>query len=59
MAGRYKLSATLDAKYAPLINRSRMLDEQTPKLEFPILRDRGATIVDLWTDGSIYPHHPA
>lgn len=59
MAGRYKLSATLDAKYAPLINCSRMLDEQTPKLEFPILRDRGATIVDLWTDSSIYPHHPA
>ena len=55
---KYKISATIEGKYAPLISRSRMLHEQTPKAEFPDLRARGATNIDLWTDGSIYPSNP-
>ena len=55
---KYKISASLDRKYAPLINRSRMIHEQTSKAYFSVLRDRGETNVDLWTDGSIYPQHP-
>lgn len=51
----YKVSATVGRKYAPLVNRSRMLHEQTPKSEFPRLRASGATNYDLWLDGSIYP----
>jgi hypothetical protein len=55
---KYKLSATVAKKYAPLINRSRMLHEQTPKVDFALYRERGASNIDLWCDGSIYPHHP-
>jgi hypothetical protein len=54
---KYKINASLDKKYAPLINRSRMIHEQTSKAYFSVLRDRGETNVDLWTDGSIYPQH--
>ena len=53
----YKGSATIARKYALLINRSRMLHEQTPKSEFPRIRESGATNINLWIDGSIYPHH--
>ena len=53
----YKVSATIVGKYAPLLNRSRMLHEQTPKYEFPRIRESGATNIDIWIDGSIYPHH--
>ena len=55
---KYKLSATVAKKYAPLINHSRMLHEQTPKADFALYRERGASNIDLWCDGSIYPHHP-
>lgn len=54
----YKVSATIAGKYAPIINRSRMLHEQMPKSEFPRIRESGATNIDVWIDGSIYPHHP-
>jgi hypothetical protein len=54
----YKVSATIAGKYAPLINRSRMLHEQMPKSEFPRIRESGATNIDVWIDGSICPHHP-
>jgi len=55
---KFKLSATIDKKYAPLIYRNRMLHEQTPKADFFLYRERGASNIDLWCDGSIYPHHP-
>lgn len=54
----YKLSATVASKYAPLISRGRGLHEQTHKSQFPTLREAGATHVDLWSDGLLYPHHP-
>jgi len=53
----YKVSATIAGKYAPLINRSHMLHEQTMKSEFPRIRESSAINIDLWIDGSIYPHH--
>lgn len=54
---KYELSATVEGKYAPLVIRNRMFHEQTPKAEFVDLRARGATNIDLWADGSIYPSH--
>jgi len=54
---KYKLLATIDKKYAFLINRSQMLHEQTLKADFALHRERGALNIDLWCDGSIYPHH--
>lgn len=57
-AEKYKVSATIARKYAPIINQSRLLHLQTPRSEFPALRERGATHIDVWLDGSIYPHHP-
>lgn len=50
----YKLSAILASKYAPIINHSRMLHEQTQESKFPALREVGATSVDLWIDRLIY-----
>lgn len=54
----YKISATISAKYAPLISRSRVLHEQTPKSDFAQRRESGALNIDLWVDGSLYPHNP-
>ena len=51
----YKISATIAQKYAPLISRSRQIEMQTSKSEFPLRREAGGTNIDLWTDGSIYP----
>ncbi len=52
MASRgYKLSTTVDRKYAPLINRTLPIHEQTPKAQFGDRRDEGATNIDLWVDG--------
>jgi hypothetical protein len=54
----YKISATIAQKYAPLISRSRQIEMQTSKSEFPLRREAGGTNIDLWTDGSIYPQDP-
>jgi hypothetical protein len=51
----YKISATIAQKYAPLISRSRQIEMQTSKSEFPLRREAGGTNIDLWTDGSVYP----
>lgn len=54
----YKLSTSVVAKYAPLINRSRPIHEQTPKSQFPAICEGGATNIDLWVNGSLYPVNP-
>lgn len=54
----YKISATIGSKYAPLISHSRVVHEQTPKSKFSQMREVGASNIDLWVDGSIYPHNP-
>jgi hypothetical protein len=54
---KYKIYATIEGKDAPLISRSRMLHEQTPKAEILDLCACGATNIDLWIDGSIYISH--
>jgi len=54
----YNLSATIGKKYAPLINRSLPIHEQTPKVQFGCTQDKGATNIDLWIHGRIYLHHP-
>lgn len=54
----YKLNTSVAAKYAPLINRSHPIHEQTPKSQFPVIREGGATNIDLWCNGSFYPINP-
>ena len=54
----YKISATIGSKYAPLISHRRVVHELTPKSKFSQMREVGASNIDLWVDGSIYPHNP-
>ena len=54
----YKNSATINAKYAPLISRNRAIHDQTPKSNFAQKRESGASNIDLWVDGALYPHDP-
>jgi hypothetical protein len=53
---KYKIAATMHAKYTPLIGSSQMLHEHTPKSNFQILPECGATNIDLWIDGSMHPN---
>lgn len=53
-----KLQVFVHGKYRPCIIRGRMIHEQTSKFAFPEKRRAGATNVDLWWDGSIYPCDP-
>lgn len=55
----YKAQATLDFKYAPVIQRGKFLHEQTSKSTFPHRREAGHKNLDLWLDGSLYPRNPA
>jgi len=54
----YKAQASIDAKYAPLIQRGKFLHEQVLKSSFPEKRKAGLTNLDLWYDASIYPLDP-
>jgi len=54
----YKVSANVATKYTPIINQSCMLHLQTLKSDFPVLRERGATHINLWLDVLIYSHQP-
>ena len=54
----YKAQATLDAKYAPVIQRGKFLHEQASKSTFPQRREAGHKNLDLWLDGSLYPRDP-
>ena len=54
----YKISATINAMYAPLISRNRAIHDQTPKSNFAQKRESGASNIDLWVDGALYPHDP-
>jgi len=55
----YKVFATIAMKYALIINRSHLLHLHIPKSKFFVLRELGATYIDVWLDGLIYPHHPS
>lgn len=56
----YKISATLGGQYTPLIKRTRDCQVHMSKLELDALRASaaGASNIDLWVDGSLYPHNP-
>lgn len=54
----YTPNVTLHSRFSPLIKRGRPLHEQVSRLEFPAYRSRGATNMDLWVDGGIYPADP-
>ena len=49
---------TLDAKYAPIIQRGKFLHEQASKSTFPERREASHKNLDLWLDGSLYPRDP-
>lgn len=51
----YKIQARVAKKYKPIIVRGHPLHEQPSKLTFPEKRKAGATNLDLWLDGSLYP----
>lgn len=54
----YTTSTILPSQYRPLIERGKSLASQTPRSEFPAKRKAGATNIDLWLDGSVYPTNP-
>lgn len=54
----YKVSTIVAVKYTPIVNRSRLLHLQTLKFEFLALREHGATHIDIWLDGLVYPGEP-
>lgn len=54
----YTASVALDSKFAPIVKKGVRLDQQVSRLEFPVLRASGATNMDLWLDGNLYPTDP-
>lgn len=54
----YTMAVALDGKFTPVVKKGVRLDEQLSKSEFPALRDSGATNIDLWVDGNLYPTDP-
>lgn len=58
VAGPYTLNVSLAPRFSPLIKRGRPLHEQVPRREFCAHRSAGATNIDLWVDGEIYPRDP-
>ena len=54
-ANLFKAQASIDSKYAPLIQRGKFLHEQVSRSSFPEKRKAGDTNLDLWLDGSLYP----
>jgi hypothetical protein len=59
IAGPYTPNVSLAPRFAPLIKRGRLVHEQVPRREFPAYGSRGATNIDLWVDGEIYPPDPS
>ena len=55
MANLYRAQASLDPKYAPLIQKEIFLYEQISRSEFPEKRKAGSNNLDLQLDGGIYP----
>ena len=51
----YTAAVVLDSKFAPIVKKGVRIDQQPSKAEFPALRDFGATNIDLWLDGNLYP----
>lgn len=54
----YKAAVVLENRFAPVVKKGVRIDSQTSRLEFPALRDSGATNIDLWLDGNMYPADP-
>ena len=50
----------LDEEYAPLFKRTRISKEEQPAIQqaMDLQRRMGAKNIDLWVQGSIYPHNP-
>jgi FtsZ-binding cell division protein ZapB len=55
----YVPKVTLDSKYAPLIRRGKLLEDQVCRSTFAAKRAAGDCNIDLWCDGRIYPNDPA
>ena len=55
---QYKAQASIDPKYAPVIQRGKFLHEQPSRSSFPKKRKASKIHIDLWLDGLIYPFDP-
>ena len=53
--GSYTVQIQIDKKYAPIIRKGRIIEEQANRPSFPARRVEGQTHIDLWVDGSLYP----
>ena len=49
----------MDKKYAPIIRKGRIIEEQANRSSFSARRAEGQTHIDLWVDGSLYLVDPA
>lgn len=54
----YTTSVALHNRFAPIVKKGVRVDEQLSRSEFPTLREAGATNMDLWLDGNLYPLDP-
>ena len=59
ISNTYIPSVRLSSRYAPVIKRGVVLDDQSSRASFPTRRANGETHIDLWIDGGLYPMDPA
>ena len=59
ISNTYIPSVRLSSRYAPVIKRGVVLDDQSSRVSFPTRRANGETHIDLWVDGGLYPMDPA
>lgn len=58
VGGSYAVQIPMDKKYAPVIRKGRIIEEQESRSSFPAWRAAAETHIDLWVDGSLYPVDP-
>lgn len=54
----YIPSVRLLSRYAPVIKRGVLIDDQCSRAGFATRRANGETHIDLWVDGGLYPVDP-
>lgn len=57
--GSYIPQVKLNSRYAPVIKRGVLLENQDSRANFATRRAAGETHIDLWIDGGLYPMDPA
>ena len=59
ISNTYIPSVRLSSRYALVIKRGVVLDDQSSRASFPTRRANGEIHIDLWVDGGLYPMDPA